>query len=457
MFEWKRITLNDCLEQYRNTIFVNDDVEYGQITISNNNTIRFRGVKLGKTIGRKRQFLIDLKTHPNTVIFTRQGVADGSIGFAPKEVHGCIATENMPMFSVKNNVVAPELLGFFFRTFLFKQYVQSIETTGSAQKALHEKDLLQLPINIPSLLSNQQVVLKKLHASSVKIEALNVEFTKQQKHLKQLRQAILQEAIEGKLTAQWRAENPVIKGDPNTDAHALLAQIHAEKQSLIAQGKLKKDKPLAPITDDEKPFELPAEWVWVRLGEIAFLGTGATPLTSNHDYYQNGTIDWLSSSVTGQDFVLTSDKKITELAIKETNCTIYPVGTLLVAMYGEGKTRGQITELMIEAATNQAVAAIILHIKSAMSHRLFVKYYFKKIYFELRALASGGAQPNLNMAKVKNTVIPIPSLSEQSAIVTKVQHLLAQVDALEAELQTRQQHAEQLMQSVLREAFHPNS
>jgi type I restriction enzyme S subunit len=446
MFEWKRITLSDCLEQYRNTIFVNDDVEYGQITISNNNTIRFRGVKLGKTIGRKRQFLIDLKTHPNTVIFTRQGVADGSIGFAPKEVHGCITTENMPMFSVKNNVVAPELLGFFFKTFLFKQYVQSIETTGSAQKALHEKDLLQLPINIPSLLSNQQVVLKKLHASSVKIEALNVEFTTQQKHLKQLRQAILQEAIEGKLTAQWRAENPVIKGDLNTDAQALLAQIHAEKQSLITQGKLKKNKPLASIADDEKPFELPAGWVWVRLGEVCNKITDGfhnTPkkLEQTDFVYISAThvkdciIDWANC-----DFV-------DEVSHRELFHKAYPQkGEILIVNIGAGCGVSAIIDVEYEFSFKN-VAVLKFNQVFLINHflQIYLRSQRDRIYLNL---TQGGLQPFLSLKTLKDIFSPLPPIAEQSAIVTKVQHLLAQVDALETELKNRQVQTEQVCDAV---------
>ena len=94
------------------------------------------------------------------------------------------------------------------------------------------------------------------------------EISNQQTYLTKLRQAILQEAIEGKLTAGWRVKNPVEKGNPNTDAAALLETIKTEKQKLIAEGKIKKEKPLTPINPDDVPFCLPDGWVWVRLGEV---------------------------------------------------------------------------------------------------------------------------------------------------------------------------------------------
>ena len=91
---------------------------------------------------------------------------------------------------------------------------------------------------------------------------------KQTNIVSQLKQSILQEAIAGQLTAEWRTENPMQKGNPDTDAAALLAKIKAEKQQLIADGKLKKEKPLAEIAIDEIPFSLPKSWKCVRISDL---------------------------------------------------------------------------------------------------------------------------------------------------------------------------------------------
>ena len=121
-------------------------------------------------------------------------------------------------------------------------------------------------------------------------------------------------------------------------------------------------------------------------------------------------------------------------------------------MYGQGKTRGQITELKFEAATNQACATINPCL-SNIELRRYVKIYFRKIYLEIRELAQGGAQPNLNMGKIKNTVIPLPPLEEQKAIVEKVESLMQKCQALEQEVKTSEANAQMLMQAVLKEAF----
>jgi type I restriction enzyme, S subunit len=273
-------------------------------------------------------------------------------------------------------------------------------------------------------------------------EGLLKELDQQQTYLQLLHQSILQEAVQGKLTKQD------ITDEPTTE---LLKRIKAEKQKLIKAGKRKKEKELPPITENEIPFELPKGWVCCRLEEIARVGTGSTPLTTNKEYYQ-GDIPWITSSATGNLFVLDTEKNISEKALKETNCRVYPVGTLIIAMYGQGKTRGQITELLIDAATNQACAAIELIVKNE-NHKKYIKYFFQKIYLEIRELAEGGAQPNLNLQKIKDTFIPLPPLAEQQRIVAKVQKLQQELSQLEAQVQQSRQYAQQLLQSVLKEAF----
>lgn len=191
---------------------------------------------------------------------------------------------------------------------------------------------------------------------------------------KELRQKILDLAIRGKLVPQ----------DPNDEpASVLLERIRAEKERLIAEGKIKRPKKSKASSAPSHyqnfvpPFEIPDSWEWVRLEDVAKIGTGATPSKSNMEYY-GGNINWVSSSVTSFPYVDEPTELITELALKETNCEIYPTGTLLMAMYGEGKTRGQVTELRIEAASNQACAAIIPYIPTTKN---FVKLYLLANYY----------------------------------------------------------------------------
>lgn len=289
-----------------------------------------------------------------------------------------------------------------------------------------------------------------------KILALNnkflAEIDMQLDFLPKLRQQILQDAIKGKLTADWRKKNPALITGEN-HASKLLEKIKSEKSRLIQQGKLKKEKPLPPITEAEKPFPLPEGWVWCRLdGDIAHVSTGATPLTSHKEYYNGGTLNWVTSSATNDLFICSSEKLITEKAIRETNCKIFPIGTLIIAMYGQGKTRGQISELNISAATNQACAALELYYCNETLKR-YLKIFFLQQYDKLRALAFGGLQPNLNLTKIGETMIPLPPYEEQKRILVGVDNAMNRLDGLEKQCAERQSQSKMLMQSVLREAF----
>ncbi|MBC5832851.1 restriction endonuclease subunit S [Vibrio metschnikovii] len=258
----------------------------------------------------------------------------------------------------------------------------------------------------------------------------------------QLKQTILQLAVMGKLVPQDPSDEP---------AAELLKRIAEEKAQLVKDKKIKKEKALPPIAEDEKPFELPSGWEWERIGTFGVVGTGATPSRSNPKYWDDPKYNWVSSGETSELFVSTTKEKVSELAIQETNVSIYPSGTLIVAMYGQGKTRGQITELTEPAGTNQACAAIQL-IEKNESHKDFVKLYFRKSYEELRSNAAGGAQPNLNVGKVQSTVIAVPPLNEQQRINTKVNELLTVCDHLKAHFEAVQSTQLHLTDAIVEQA-----
>lgn len=257
-----------------------------------------------------------------------------------------------------------------------------------------------------------------------------------------LKQTLLQLAVMGKLVPQSPSDEP---------ASELLKRIAQEKARLVAEGKLKKQKPLTEIAEMEKTFELPESWEFVRLEEIAQVGTGATPLRTNPKYFEPATINWVTSGETSQDHIHETAQKVSPLALTETNLTVYPPHTLVIAMYGQGKTRGQISELLIDACTNQACAAIQLFDQDE-SHRRYVKYFFIKSYDDIRLLAAGGAQPNLNLGKIKETVLPLPPAAEQHRIVAKVDQLMALCEQLKTRLAQARQLNEQLASTLVEQA-----
>ena len=195
---------------------------------------------------------------------------------------------------------------------------------------------------------------------------------------------------------------------------------------------------------------MPSNWAVCRLEDIAVIGTGATPDTRIDAYY-NGNIPWINSSCTKGEYIDTPSSYISEKAISETNCQIYPSGSLVMAMYGEGKTRGQVSELRFDSATNQACAAIV-PIDSQM--KIFMKAYLKSNYYHIRTLAEGGNQPNLNLSKISQYIIPIPPIEEQARIVTAIDKWFALIDTLETEKENLQIAIAQAKSKILDLAIH---
>jgi type I restriction enzyme S subunit len=121
-------------------------------------------------------------------------------------------------------------------------------------------------------------------------------------------------------------------------------------------------------------------------------------------------------------------------------------------MYGEGKTRGKVSELLIEAATNQACAALLFDGIASVT-KPYIKIYFQKNYDDIRRLSSGGVQPNLNLGIIKATRIPLPPLEEQKQIVEELERIFSVNESLEKTINQSLKRAEKLRQSILKKAF----
>ena len=255
--------------------------------------------------------------------------------------------------------------------------------------------------------------------------------------IERLKKTVLHLAVSGQLVPQDPSEGT---------GEELYLQIQAEKTKLIKAGKIKKQKTLPVIDAAEAPQIIPASWKWVRLGEVGSIGTGATPSRDNPQYY-GGLIPWVTSSLTSQNTIYGTEEHITDLAIKETNCTVYPEGSLVIAMYGQGKTRGQVSQLGVDAATNQACAVF-----SNSGDNISVDYVRKCIeisYDSMRLAAAGGAQPNLNVQKIKEIPLPLPAFSEQKRIIAKVETIFALIDELATKYKAEQAERKKLVTVAL--------
>ncbi|MGC4875222.1 restriction endonuclease subunit S [Micromonospora sp. DT43] len=203
---------------------------------------------------------------------------------------------------------------------------------------------------------------------------------------------------------------------------------------------------------DRAGLENSAGWDEASIGDLALVGTGATPLRSRKEFYEGGTVPWVTSSLLNEPFVDRASAYITELALAETSVKVWPPGTLLVAMYGEGRTRGRCSELRISATTNQACAAVSLK-PEWESYRSWVKLFFQASYEQNRRLASGGVQPNLNLGLIRNLRVPLPPAGERDRLMRE---FVVQADAavrLRKAVKAASSRGANLRRSLLSEAF----
>jgi restriction endonuclease S subunit len=253
-------------------------------------------------------------------------------------------------------------------------------------------------------LNEQKRIADKLDRLLAKVDACRERCDRIPLILKRFRQSVLAAATSGELTEDWREDR-----------------------------------------------NISFDWQYVDIQSVARVGTGSTPLRSNSSYYSDEGIPWVTSAATGQSFVNAASEFVTENAISAHRLKIYPVGTLLVAMYGEGKTRGQVTELAIEATINQACAAVI--VDESLTERKYVKFSLEANYLEMRELAEGGNQPNLNLSKIKEFSLHLPSLCEQQEIVRRVEKLFTFADRLESRYQKARKKCDRLTPALLEKAF----
>lgn len=171
-----------------------------------------------------------------------------------------------------------------------------------------------------------------------------------------------------------------------------------------------------------------------RIGDFAMCFPGATPKTTHPEYWENGTIPWMSSGEVNQEEVTFTEKKITPKGYNETSTKMVPVGTVVIALAGQGKTRGKVAITRIPLCTNQSLCAIVVD-ETVISKYLF--HYLRSQYARIREISSGdGTRGGLNLKMIKAYVVPVPPIEVQEEIVRILDSYTEKIDELIQNLMT---------------------
>ncbi|NOH84767.1 restriction endonuclease subunit S [Vibrio sp. 03-59-1] len=386
--EFKLYRIGDFLTRNRNTIEIEDEVEYRRVTVKlYSKGVTQRDSLMGKDIGTKRQFLIS----PGQFIMSKIDARNGAFGIVPDELDKAIVTADFLTYNIEENKIAPRFLHLLTATNQFIKFCENSSSGTTGRQRVKESEFLDIRIPLPDLPTQNRIVdaydTKAIVASEhdQNAELLKVEIKK----------------YFDKELGIKEIEHESIKGALNFIRFKNLAEWGVDKnhQTQIAQ------------------FD--TQYNILKISELATVSSGGTPSRNRKDFYEKGTIPWVKTAEVVNAVINDTGEKITKLGLSNSSAKLYPIGSLIIAMYGQGATRGRTAKLGVNAATNQA-CAVLTSIDTTKVDTDYLWHYLMHEYDRIRALASGNNQPNLNAAMIKNYPVILPPLARQVEIVKVV-------------------------------------
>ncbi len=363
-----------------------------------------------------------------------------------------LATIHYSAYEFNPDRISVDFLKWFFKSSEFSDLLRE-QIPGGIKTELKPKHILPLQVKLPKL-SEQITVAERLNRFRLEQLKMEHEITHQQSLLAKLKQAILQEAIQGKLTADWRNAHP-----DTEPASQLLHRIQTEKARLIAAKKLRTEKPLPKITPAEIPFEIPKGWEWCRFADVqtgsdagsspkceerpvvgeewgilkVSATSGARFRQDENKFFQAETPDELGAALQEGDFIL-SRANTKELA----GNSVVVEGLTMNLLLSDKTIRFRLSQYISPRYAN-----------------LVNKAAFVRAHFIRNATGASPSMKNLSRDSITSHAFPLPPLAEQAAIVSRVEVLMTTCRLLEAEIERARTHASHLLQAVLKEAFAP--
>jgi len=446
MSKWQKTRIGQFLK-VREEKYSPDDKQL--IGLKRLNKINFSGEIHLSDKGSKTDMII---VKPGDLVISGINVAKGAIAVY-QGGEPITATIHYSSYMFDENQIDIE----YFKRFTKSQsFIQVLEVRGGIKTEIKPKHFLPLEICLPDI-DEQKRIASFFKRTESEIKDLNSEISTQSEHLSKLRQAVRQEAIEGKLTAAWRAKHSkLISGDNH--ASKLLEKIQIERERFNKEYRASRKQSLLPITEKEKPFTIPDGWAWCRLGEIIY-GLPRNGYSPKEVSYETQTKSLKLGATTYGIFNPNEFKYVADEIPKDSIFWLEP-GDILVqrsnsidyvgvsAIYTGRSKEFIYPDLMMKIRPVKPLSINLFH--------TFLSSPTIRMYLRTQAKGSQQTMPKINQGIVMRTVIPLPPLSEQAIIVERVNKLMALIERLDKQVSESKEQAELLTQSVLREAFQYN-
>ena len=430
MGKWKNVRIGEFLTERQGRYKPDDNAI---VTYKRLDKIDFSGTVHISEKPSKTDMIV---VQPGDLVISGINVAKGAIAVY-QGTEPVTATIHYSSYIFDDSVVDLEYFKYFVKSPAFIETLKK-QAKGGIKTEIKSKVFLPLEISLPDLPTQKQIV-KRISENLKRVNELAKEIETQKGYAKQLRRNILQDAIEDKLTADWRKEHPVQKGNPDYDAEALFESIQKERKVD------KKQKALPPILDAEKPFELPTGWKWMRLGEICNSITdgdhlpppkqpSGIPFVVISDI-SSGKIHFRNKRFVSRDYF----NKLSREKIPETGDILYTV----TGSYG------------IPVPVNDFQFCVQRHIGIIKPVHLIKDFLFFSLMSPIckkqaDGVAWGVAVKTIPIKELRNFMISLPPLAEQQKIVDIVSIMFDIVSKLEQIIQERKILSERLISGIIR-------
>jgi type I restriction enzyme S subunit len=370
---------------------------------------------------------------------------NGKMAIVPKLVNGYgFGSTEFHVLRPKSGMDA-KYIYYYVSSQAFRGEAERYMTGAVGQKRVSTTYLKQSTIPVAPL-DQQKRIVAEIEKQFSRLDEAVANLKRVKANLKRYKAAVLKAAVEGRLV-ETEAERARREGR-NYETGAQLLQRILETRRSQWQGKGKYKEPAAP--DPSGLPELPEGWVWSSLGQCFHIGVGATP-SRKEPHFWGGSIPWVSSGEVQFGRIGKTVEHITEQGLSNSSTKLNPVGSVLLGMIGQGRTRGQSAILDIKAANNQNCAAI--WVPETPIPPYFVFYWLMSRYEETRREGSGNNQQALNKSLVETIPIPLPPLAEQYRVVAEVDCRISILTETMAQVDLNFKRAERLRQSILSRAF----
>ena len=333
-----------------------------------------------------------------------------------------------------------------FLDFVLPGYLKAINdaTSSITVKHLSSSTIQDIPLPCPPI-DEQREIVAELEKQFSRLDEAVANLQRVKANLKRYKASVLKDAVEGRL-APTEAELARREGRSFETGEQLLQRIlETRRVEWKGRGAFPESLDATVGTAD-----LSAGWVWTTLGQCFRVAVGATPSRKEHSYW-GGDIPWVSSGEVQLGRIRHTDEHISAAGLANSSTQLNPVGSVMIGMIGQGKTRGQAAILDIEAANNQNCAAIWVSRTAIPTEYVF--FWLMSRYTETRREGSGNNQQALNKRLIEQIPLPLPPLAEQQRIVAEVDRRLSLVSNVEEEVHANLKRAQALKQATLAKAF----